>query len=603
MRHRTSQLFIALLLLSGPSVSLFALSEMTVAAEFNQAEIAVSGIEAAESTRELADSMAIAQATNSAAGENGTAEQGTPVWLWGLLPIVFLGGLGWWARTRRRSASEAGGGEASDRVESAPLTSPEPAATTAVSDAPATPETPPVQDTAAEPSSTPQASPSSPPQDGTPADEPPSPVAEPGAPAAAESPVFASAAESEPSSIEEPSSTVSDQSESVKLPVPTEPPGFAGAAGLAGATGLAAGAASMTGSEEQSAIEAKKYDVVGRPTDGDIDLASVDEGLPDLPDGYGESRIVLMPRDPEWAYVYWDVSNEHKEEVRRQGGYRLALRLYDVTDIDLNRQSAHNLQQYDCDELANNWHLPIPVSDRDYVAEIGYLTLDGRWLMLVRSNPIHVPPVYPSDWTEDHFATVSWDQDLRGTTLMTLKPPASGSADPSPLYEDIYKLAQSAESQRLAGSLFGSMQHIPGSMIPQQAISSYVFPSGAGMWAMPTASGLTMSGVGMSGVGFSASAPPIRPRQFWLVADAELIVYGATEPNASVTINGQPVQLSPEGTFRFQMSFQDGEIDYPILAVAADGEQSRSIHMHFERQTLNRRTNTPEEAVEEWLEE
>jgi hypothetical protein len=49
------------------------------------------------------------------------------------------------------------------------------------------------------------------------------------------------------------------------------------------------------------------------------------------------------------------------------------------------------------------------------------------------------------------------------------------------------------------------------------------------------------------------------------------------------------------------MSFQDGVVDYPIFAVAADGEQNRSIHMRFERQTLERRTNTKEEAIPEWI--
>ena len=125
----------------------------------------------------------------------------------------------------------------------------------------------------------------------------------------------------------------------------------------------------------------------------------------------------------------------------------------------------------------------------------------------------------------------------------------------------------------------------------EQALSSYIMPSGVGLWAAPTVSGL----------GFSASAPPIRPRKFWLIADAELIVYGATEPDATVTIGGRPIKLNPDGTFRFQMSFQDGLIDYPIMAVAADGEQTRAIHMKFNRETPSRNTNTKEEAIEEWL--
>ncbi|HBL12506.1 MAG TPA: Rho termination protein [Cyanobacteria bacterium UBA11162] len=358
--------------------------------------------------------------------------------------------------------------------------------------------------------------------------------------------------------------------------------------------------------EAKSEVEASKFELgqedrIGGP------VISLDEELTDLPGGYGESRIVLMPRDPQWAYTYWDIPNDHKEDSRRQGGQQLALRIYDVTDINIEYQSPHSIQEYPCDELAREWYLPIPVSDRDYVVDIGYRCADGRWLVLARSKPVHIPPVYPSDWIEDHFITVNWEEDLRGKTFFELVPPSkkipATVAGENPIYDEIFGMAQSAEAQRVAGSLFGSMQHVPGSMVPSQAISSYVFPSGVGMWAVPTMSAVGMSGVGMymSGAGFSASAIPMRPRQFWLVADAELIVYGATEPDATVTIGGRPIKLNPDGTFRFQMSFQDGLIDYPIMAVAADGEQTRSIHMKFTRETPSRNTNTKEEAVPEWI--
>jgi hypothetical protein len=68
-----------------------------------------------------------------------------------------------------------------------------------------------------------------------------------------------------------------------------------------------------------------------------------------------------------------------------------------------------------------------------------------------------------------------------------------------------------------------------------------------------------------------------------------------------VTIGGKPIKLNSDGTFRFQMSFQDGLIDYPIVGVAADGEQTRSIHMKFNRETPSRNTNLKAEAVQEWL--
>jgi uncharacterized protein len=360
--------------------------------------------------------------------------------------------------------------------------------------------------------------------------------------------------------------------------------------------------------EAQPEVEAAKFELGQDDRTGGT-LASVDEELAELPAGYGDSRIVLMPRDPQWAYTYWDISNEHKEDLRRQGGQQLSLRIYDVTDISINYQSPHSIQEYPCDELAREWYLPMPVSDRDYVVDIGYRCADGRWLILARSTPVRVPPVYPSDWIEDQFITISWEEELRGKTFLELVPPSKKAAPQgqaesrfdaagNPIYDQIFGMAQSTEAQRIAGSLYGSMQQ---ASIHEQSVSSYVFPSGVGMWAVPTTSGLTMSGVGMSGIGMGASMAPIRPRQFWLVADAELIVYGATEPDANVTIGGRPIKLNPDGTFRFQMSFQDGLIDYPIMAVAADGEQTRSIHMKFERETPSRNTNTKEEAIPEWL--
>ncbi|MGB7891978.1 MAG: DUF4912 domain-containing protein, partial [Microcoleus sp.] len=331
--------------------------------------------------------------------------------------------------------------------------------------------------------------------------------------------------------------------------------------------------------EAQEAVEAAKFELGQEDRTGGS-LSSVDEGLADLPNGYGESRVVLMPRDPEWAYTYWDIPNDRKEELRRQGGQQLALRIYDVTDVNLDIQSPHSIQEYPCDELAREWYVPIPVSDRDYAIDIGYRCADGRWLVLARSAQVRVPPVYPSDWIEDQFITLDWEEELQGKTFAELVPPAKklaqaanggGYSTSNAIYEQIFGMAESAESLRVAGSVFGSMQHVAGSVqqvgIHEQALSSYVFPSGVGMWAAPTMSGLTasgvgmsgltmsgvgmsgvgmsgltmsgfgMSGVGMSGVGFAA---PMRPRQFWLVADAELIVYGATEPDATVYVGGQP---------------------------------------------------------------
>jgi uncharacterized protein YfaP (DUF2135 family) len=92
-----------------------------------------------------------------------------------------------------------------------------------------------------------------------------------------------------------------------------------------------------------------------------------------------------------------------------------------------------------------------------------------------------------------------------------------------------------------------------------------------------------------------------RYRSFWLVADAELIVYGATDPSARLTIGGEVVPLSADGTFRIQVPFRDGQQVYAIEAVAADGEQKRNITLEFQRTTPEAHVNTPESAVPEWF--
>ena len=168
------------------------------------------------------------------------------------------------------------------------------------------------------------------------------------------------------------------------------------ASGLPIAAGIVAGIAAGVAAGVAAGIGG---DAIGKNTPNLTadELADVDQGLPDLASGYGESRIVLMPRDPQWAYSYWDIPDEHRQSVRYLGGEQLALRLYDATDLDLNTNKPHSVQQYACDELARDWYLPIPVSDRDYIAEIGYLTGAGEWLLLARSNRIGIPPVYPSN--------------------------------------------------------------------------------------------------------------------------------------------------------------------------------------------------------------
>ncbi|MBE9157730.1 DUF4912 domain-containing protein [Nodosilinea sp. LEGE 06152] len=104
-----------------------------------------------------------------------------------------------------------------------------------------------------------------------------------------------------------------------------------------------------------------------------------------------ESKIILVPRSAAAAYAYWEVAPVHQEALQQEGGRILALRIHDATSLELDNQPAHATQEYILQASDTDRHVPIPVPDRDYVAELGYLTDEGQWLQLVRSLHVRVP--------------------------------------------------------------------------------------------------------------------------------------------------------------------------------------------------------------------
>ncbi|MFQ4142645.1 extracellular solute-binding protein [Chlorogloeopsis sp. ULAP02] len=134
--------------------------------------------------------------------------------------------------------------------------------------------------------------------------------------------------------------------------------------------------------------------VVGIPT-----VVAANSLVSDRPVTKDESRLIMVPRNSKDAYVYWEVPEARKAELRQQGGQQLALRVYDTTGIDLEQQPAHRVREIECDEQASDLHIPIAESDRDYVAELGYVTADARWLKLARSAPVKVPYTFSQDST------------------------------------------------------------------------------------------------------------------------------------------------------------------------------------------------------------
>jgi phosphate transport system substrate-binding protein len=132
-----------------------------------------------------------------------------------------------------------------------------------------------------------------------------------------------------------------------------------------------------------------------RPGESELAATAIPPVAPPTVPSIPESRIILTPRNCKEAYAYWEVADERKAELKRQGGEKMGLRVYEVTDMDMDNVPAHSIQQFECNERDCDRHVPIPVDDRDYVAELGYSTRDGRWLSLIRSLHVRVPACPP----------------------------------------------------------------------------------------------------------------------------------------------------------------------------------------------------------------
>ena len=56
--------------------------------------------------------------------------------------------------------------------------------------------------------------------------------------------------------------------------------------------------------------------------------------------------------------------------------------------------------------------------------------------------------------------------------------------------------------------------------------------------------------------------------------------------DATVWIDGQPIKLSPDGTFRYHFKLPDGEFAIPIVAESPDKVEKRIATLSFSRGTV-----------------
>ncbi|MBM4054616.1 MAG: DUF4912 domain-containing protein [Planctomycetes bacterium] len=130
--------------------------------------------------------------------------------------------------------------------------------------------------------------------------------------------------------------------------------------------------------------------------------------IPDLPDNYGENRIVLMQRDPLCLFCYWEIQQNRIDDFMKSlyplaHDAKPALRMYDVTNILFDGKNANRYFDIELVPGSRDWYIHLKEPNRSFCADVGFLTSAGTFHPLIRSNTVTTPRMCPSDIIDEKW--------------------------------------------------------------------------------------------------------------------------------------------------------------------------------------------------------
>jgi uncharacterized protein len=305
------------------------------------------------------------------------------------------------------------------------------------------------------------------------------------------------------------------------------------------------------------------------------------DDLGELPESYGTGRLFFVARDPYWIYAYWDYTWQQLEDIRRAARYgELKLRVH------AGRDPGNTIQEMTLNPSSKSWFIKVDSANADYCAEFGFYDHSGNWRVTSRSYPTHTPPDKVSDRTEARFVTIPFHISFRELYAMV----KDYFNDGEELADVLFRLqaagfkfpfdyeGRSDSDEDIFYKLFGK------DLYRRIRMGSEVISD----WLKHRILEETSSGLFSPSSPMGSSFSPAPERGFWFNVNAELIVYGATDPKAKVTFDGKEIALKPDGTFRFQFALPDGNYGIPIAATAPDNLETRQVALHFVRDTANK---------------
>ncbi|MEN0109502.1 MAG: DUF4912 domain-containing protein [Planctomycetota bacterium] len=263
--------------------------------------------------------------------------------------------------------------------------------------------------------------------------------------------------------------------------------------------------------------------------------------LANRPDSEGDAadRLLVMVRDPYWLHVSWEITASSVARARTalaQDWHAAEPVLRIVRLGDDGAQAG--VRQLAIHGGVSHWYAPVDAPPSRFRCEIGYATpsnanRDGTFYCLARSNEVVTPEPNLAESIDPN-----WDDVARNADRVYAM---SGGYSPG------------GASRELREALEARLRRPLG----RPSETRFVTPGPA-----------TEGGPAMA-----------------IEVDAELIVHGSAPPHAHLTIQGEPVEVEPDGSFAVKLPLPERRQVIPVVASSSDGRHQKTVVLGVERNT------------------
>lgn len=253
----------------------------------------------------------------------------------------------------------------------------------------------------------------------------------------------------------------------------------------------------------------------------------------------GKDRLILMVRDAYWLHAHWDITRQSVERARvsiaeNWHTSKPILRMLKIEDTGTTSSAETVFRDIEIHGGVRNWYIELETPGSSFKLLMGYLTSNGRFFELARSNAVTMPLPGGKDAADDHWADIAKDA------------------------EKIYAMSGGYNEDTQSGDLEEVFEErLKRSMDPDV----------------------------LSQFGSGAEGSLKRHKQFHFEVNAELIVFGSTHPDAHLHVGEEPVKVRSDGSFSIRLPLPDRRQVLPATAKSRDGVDEQTVVIAVERNT------------------